>query len=417
MDEEQEHTYKSENSPRYHAREVAALRALRAGALMLLGSATPSVESMYRAKTGIYELYTLAERYNGQNLPRVRLVDMKAEIRRGNPTSISAELEERLRDNILAGKQSILFLNRRGNSRCLVCVDCGEVPSCPRCSVHLTYHSVNNRLMCHYCGYSEPAVTRCPSCGGAMKPIGSGTQKIQEELAAIFPDTPVLRMDADTVAARGGHEAILSEFQQKQIPILLGTQMVAKGLNFENVTLVGVIDADMSLYVDNYRAAETTFSLLTQVVGRSGRGEDAGIALIQTMTPEQPVMKLAAAQDYDGFYGQEIRLRELRQFPPFGDLFTITFTGLFEEQVLRGAAAFRDALRGQLRAGGWGPSQLLGPAPAPVAKVNYTYRYRLTLNCKNTKELRGLLARLLQEFARGKDARGVSAFADVNSYE
>jgi primosomal protein N' (replication factor Y) (superfamily II helicase) len=416
VDEEQEHTYKSENAPRYHAREVAILRGARAGALVLLGSATPSVESMYRAKTGVYRLYTLAERYNGRALPRVQLVDMKQEIRRGNPTSVSGELEERLRDNILAKKQSILFLNRRGNSRCLVCVDCGEVPTCPRCSVHLTYHSVNNRLMCHYCGYSEPAVTRCPKCGGPMKQVGSGTQKIQEELAALFPDTRVLRMDADTVASGGGHEAILREFQEKQVPILLGTQMVAKGLNFDNVTLVGVLDADLSLYVDNYRAAETTFSLLTQVVGRSGRGDAAGIALIQTMTPEHPVMKLAARQDYDGFYEQEIRLRELRGCPPFGDLFTITFTGLFEEQVLRCAALFRDALLARLRAGGFA-AQLLGPAPASVARVNYTYRYRLTLDCKNTRELRTLLAAMLAEFARDKRSKGVGAFADVNSYE
>ena len=416
VDEEQEHTYKSENAPRYHAREVAILRGMRAGALVLLGSATPSVESMYRARTGVYRLYTLTERYNGRELPRVQLVDMKQEIRRGNPTSVSGELEERLRDNILAEKQSILFLNRRGNSRYLVCVDCGEVPTCPRCSVHLTYHSVNNRLMCHYCGYSEPAVTRCPKCGGPMKPVGSGTQKIQEELAALFPDTRVLRMDADTVAAYGGHEAILNEFQEKQIPILLGTQMVAKGLNFENVTLVGVLDADMSLYVDNYRAAETTFSLLTQVVGRSGRGASAGIALIQTMTPEHPVMKLAARQDYDGFYEQEIRLRELRGCPPFGDLFTITFTGLFEDQVLRCSALFRDSLLTRLRDGGFA-AQLLGPAPAAVARVNYTYRYRLTLDCKNTKELRTLLAAMLAEFARDRRSKGVSAFADVNSYE
>jgi primosomal protein N' (replication factor Y) len=416
VDEEQEHTYKSENSPRYHAREVAILRGLRENALVVLGSATPSVESMYRAKTGVYALYTLHERYNGRALPHVRLVDMKKELRKGNPGSISEELEESLRDNILAKKQSILFLNRRGNSRYLVCVDCGEAPTCPRCSVHLTYHSVNERLMCHYCGYSEPAVTRCPKCGGPLKPVGSGTQKIQEELAAIFPDTGVLRMDADTVAAAGGHEAILAEFQKEKVPILLGTQMVAKGLDFEDVTLVGVLDADMSLYVGDYRAAETTFSLLTQVVGRSGRGETAGTAIIQTMTPENPVMLLAAKQDYDSFYDQEIHLRSLRQCPPFSDLFTMTFTGLYEDRVLRGAAAFRAELRKRLNASAL-EAQILGPAPAPVARVNYTYRYRLNLSCKNTKPLRSLLAQLLADFARDRQNQGVGAYADVNSYE
>jgi len=416
VDEEQEHTYKSENAPRYHAREVAILRGMRANALVVLGSATPSVESMYRARTGVYSLCTLTERYNGMSLPHVRLVDMKKELRKGNPGSISEELEESLRDNILADRQSILFLNRRGNSRYLVCVDCGEAPECPRCSVHLTYHSVNSRLMCHYCGYSEPAVTRCPKCGGPLKPVGSGTQKIQEELAAIFPDTQVLRMDADTVAAAGGHEAILAEFQQKRVPILLGTQMVAKGLDFENVTLVGVLDADMSLYVGDYRAAETTFSLLTQVVGRSGRGQSAGIALIQTMTPENRVMELAARQDYDSFYEQEIRLRELRLCPPFSDLFTVTFTGIYEDQVLRGAASFRAALKNRLRENGL-EAQILGPAPAPVARVNYTYRYRLNLSCKNSRPLRAMLSQLLADFARDRQNRGVGAYADVNSYE
>ena len=419
LDEEQEHSYKSENSPRYSAKEVAIWRGAKEGALVLLGSATPSVESMYRAKCGDYCLYTLKKRYNEKTLPQTQIVDLKQEIRQGNATAISLPLEEKLRDNIIAGRQSILFLNRRGNSRYLVCVECGDVPTCPRCSVHLTYHSVNQRLVCHYCGYTEPARARCEKCGGALKPIGSGTQKIEQELRWIFPDTPLLRMDADTVTARGSHELLLRRFETEKIPILLGTQMVSKGLDFENVTLVGVLDADMSLYVSNYRAAETTFSLITQVAGRAGRGEKEGLALIQTMTPEHPVIRLAAKQDYDAFYEMEIAIRQLHGCPPFQDLFFLTFTGLYEDQVVQAAMRFRNRLRAQLQSQAFAgcPATLLGPAPCAVAKINYTYRYRLTLAAKNSKPLRLLLAQELCIFAKEKQNRGVNAYADVNSYD
>ena len=387
VDEEQEHTYKSENAPRYHAREIAIYRGVQERALVVLGSATPSIESMYQAREGVYTLYTMKNRYNGRALPQVEMADMKQELRSGNPASLSRALEERLRENILHDRQSILFLNRRGNSRCLICVECGEAPSCPQ-------------------------------CGGPLKPVGAGTQKIEEELHYFFPDTAVLRMDADTVTASNNHEAILSRFQRERIPILLGTQMVAKGLDFENVTLVGVVDADMSLYVDNFRAAETTFSLITQVVGRAGRGAASGTALIQTMTPEHPVLQLAARQDYDGFYDLEIRIRALRGFPPLRDIFLLTFTGLHEEQVMQAAIRFRDALQNDLSADAQlADALLLGPAPAPVARVNYTYRYRLTLMCKNSRPLRQLLAWRLRSFFNDKNNRGVSAFADVNPYD
>ena len=419
LDEEQEHTYKSENTPRYHAREVALYRGLRAGALVVFGSATPSVETMYHAKCGDVALYTLKERFNRQAMPRVELVDLKQELRQGNAGIVSAALEERLRDTVIRGDQAILFLNRRGNSRCLVCVDCGDAPSCPRCSVYLTYHSVTNRLMCHYCGYSEPVTERCLHCGGALRPVGAGTQKVEEELRYEFPDTGILRMDADTVTAANSHEAILERFRRKEASILVGTQMVAKGLDFASVTLAGVLDADLSLYVNHYRAAETTFSLVTQLVGRSGRGADTGTAVIQTMCPEHPVLKLAAAQDYDGFYDMEIALRELRNVPPFRDLFTVTFTGLFEEHVRAAAKRFRDALAMNLRQSPYAGMEfdLLGPAPAAIAKVNYTYRYRATLSCKNTKEIRALLRFLLGAFAKDKQNKGVSAFVDVNAYD
>ena len=418
LDEEQEHTYKSENAPRYHAREIALYRGAKEGALVLFGSATPSIETMYLAKTGVYTLYTLRTRYNGRALPTARIIDMKQELRAGNDLDISRELEEGVRDAILDGKQSILFLNRRGNSRYLVCMDCGDVPQCPRCSVHLTYHSSGRRLMCHYCGYVKPAHARCEKCGGAMKAVGSGTQKIEQELKALFPDTELLRMDADTVAASGSHEELLRTFREKKIPILLGTQMVAKGLDFPSVTLVGVLDADMSLYVDNFRAAETTFSLITQVVGRSGRGADTGTAMIQTMTPEHPVLQLAAKQDYDAFYELELQMRKLRGCPPFSDLFTVTIAGLEERGLVQAVVRLRDALAANLQKEPYAAmrAQLLGPAPASVARVNYSYRYQLTLVCRNSAPLRKLLAFLLVEFSKDKQNKGLTAFIDINSY-
>ncbi len=418
LDEEQEHTYQSENAPRYHARQIAQYRGAKAGALVLLGSATPSIETMYLAKTGVYRLYTLKTRFNGRALPAAQIVDMKQELRAGNDLDLSRALEEGVRDAILDDKQSILFLNRRGNSHFLVCMDCGEVPQCPRCSVHLTYHSTGRRLMCHYCGYVEAAHARCKQCGGAMKAVGSGTQKVEQELKSLFPDTEVLRMDADTVAVSGGHEAMLRSFRERKIPILLGTQMVAKGLDFPSVTLVGVIDADMSLYADHFRAAETTFSLITQVVGRSGRGADTGTAIIQTMTPEHPVIRLAAQQDYDAFYELEIQMRQLRNCPPFSDLFTILVTGTEESNVIRASVRLRDALAANLRQAPYCdmPSTLLGPAPASVARVNYAYRYQLTLLCKNTAPIRRLLSFLLAEFSRDKLNKGLTALIDINSY-
>ena len=419
LDEEQEHSYKSESSPRYSAKEVAIWRGAKENALVLLGSATPSIESMYRAKTGAYRLYTLRQRYNGRPLPDVDIVDMREELKLGNDTSLRVPLREAILQTRDAGKQTILLLNRRGNSRALVCVDCRETPECPRCSVKLTYHSANHRLMCHYCGFSQPAPERCPSCGGPLKTIGTGTQKVQQELATLFPDMEVLRMDTDTVSAVNTHEKILEHFQKENIPILLGTQMVAKGLNLPNVTLVGVLDADLSLYTGGYRAGETTFNMLTQVVGRAGRGDTPGRAVIQTLVPEHQVIRLAAKQHYDGFYDLEIRLRQAQSAPPFGDLAAVTFTGQEEPNVLRGAAVFRDSLNACLRQEPYRNEKctVLGPAPCVVPKVNYNFRYQLTLRCRMTKPLRQLFAYLLRQFSRDKANRGVSAFIDVNGYD
>ena len=418
LDEEQEHSYKSENSPRYHAKEVAIWRGAKEKALVLLGSATPSVESMYRAKTHRYRLHEIRHRFGGRNLPSVTIVDMREELKNGNDLSFSDTLRDSIIDAHDAGKQAIILLNRRGNSRALVCVDCRQTPECPRCEVRLTYHSANNRLMCHYCGFSQPVPQRCPRCDGHFKSIGTGTQKLQQELEMIFPDYEIARMDADTVNAVNTHEKILDHFKEDKVPVLIGTQMVAKGLNLPDVTVVGVLDSDLSLYTDSFRAAETTFNMLTQVVGRAGRGDSPGLAVIQTMQPEHQVIRLAAKQDYDSFYDLEIQMRRIQQSPPFGDLLTVTFTGQEETAVLRGAAKFRDSLLPWLKQLPDGAAfTLLGPAPCPVPKINYSFRYRLTLRGKLGKQHRAMIAHLLQQFAQDKLNRGVSAFADVNGYD
>ena len=419
LDEEQEHSYKSENSPRYNAKEVAIWRGAKEKALVLLGSATPSVESMYRAKSGVYRLYTLTERYNGKPLPQVEIVDMREEMKYGNDLSLSVPLRHAMMDAKAAEKQTVLLLNRRGNSRALVCVDCRETPESPRCDLRMTYHSANNRLMCHYCGHSQPVPERCPSCGGPMKSIGTGTQKVQSELEFLFPDWESLRMDTDTVNAVNTHEKILERFQKEKIPVLIGTQMVAKGLNLPDVTLVGVLDADLSLYTGGYRSGETTFNMLTQVVGRAGRGEAEGQAMIQTLVPEHQIIRLAAKQDYEGFYELEVNLRRVQNAPPFGDIAVITVTGQEETAVLRGAAKFRDSLNVCLKQPGYDREicTVLGPAPCAVPKINYNFRYQLTLRCRMTRNLRLLLAHLLREFSKDKVNRGVSAFVDVNGYD
>jgi len=418
LDEEQEHSYKSENSPRYSAKEVAIWRGSKEKALVLLGSATPSVESMYRAKSGAYQLYRLHGRYNGKPLPEVQIVDMREELKMGNDLSLSYPLRQALHDTSAAGQQTVLLLNRRGASRALVCVDCRETPKCPRCDVRLTYHSANGRLMCHYCGFSQPAPTRC-SCGGPLKTIGTGTQRVQQEIKQLFPEMEIERMDADTVSAVNTHEKILDRFQQERIPVLIGTQMVAKGLNLPNVTLVGVLDADLSLYSGGYRAGETTFNMLTQVVGRAGRGDTPGQAMIQTLVPEHQVIRLAAKQDYDSFYHLEINLRRVQNAPPFGDIATVTFTGQEETAVLRGAAKFRDSLIACLRTAPYTQEtcSVLGPAPCIVPKINYNFRFQLTLRCRMTRNLRLLLAHLLREFSKDKLNRGVTAFIDVNGFD
>ncbi len=416
LDEEQESSYKSENVPRYHAREVAKYRCVQHNALLVLGSATPSVESMYQAEQGHYHLFTMPTRYNDRALPQVLITDMREELKQGNGTEISARLHQELSVNLERGEQSILLLNRRGASKMVTCGECGQVPMCPNCSVSLTYHSANHRLMCHYCGYSLPLPDRCPSCGGKLAFVGTGTQKVQQELEQLFPGVEILRMDTDTVSVSNSHEKLFRRFREEKIPILVGTQMVAKGLNFDNVTLVGVLAADQSLYADHFRAGERTFDLITQAVGRAGRGTKEGRALIQTMSPSNEVLVCAARQDYDAFYRQELEMRRLRECAPFTDQIRLGATGPVEQHVIHTCRRLRWALEEALKTPDYRDLRLtiLGPAPATVTKVNNQYRYRLSLIGKNEKKLRLLLAHLLRSAQRDKENAGVSVHADLN---
>ena len=410
IDEEQEETYKSENSPRYHARDIAKYRCARSGALLLLGSATPDIVSMYKAQTGQYAYFSLKNRYNEQQLPAVEIVDMKRELRCGNGGNISRKLSKELAANIERGEQSILFLNRRGANKLISCGDCGYTYKCPRCSVSLTYHSNNRRLMCHYCGFSQWIDDACPDCGGTLQFIGAGTQMIQQELEDLFPGVEIMRMDTDSVTPVGSHEELFTRFRREKIPIMVGTQMVTKGLNFENVTLVGVISADQSLYAGDYRAGERAFSLMTQVVGRSGRGEKPGRAIIQTYTPENEIIRQAARQDYEAFYQSELELRRLQNTPPFTELMAITVSGAVEEHVVAACRHIKAWL--ESTAGKTGAALVLGPSPLPVVRVNNRYRYRVTICGKSSMSLRSLIAQIVMECSRDKRFGDVSVFAD-----
>ena len=414
LDEEQEGSYESEKPPCYHARDIAKYRCAKEGARLVLGSATPTVETAYHAKNGDYQLTLLRRRYNRGALPDVTVVDMRQELRQGNYTAISRPLYKEIRKNLDLGQQTILFLNRRGNSRQLICPGCGYVPQCPRCSVSLTYHSANRRMMCHYCGYSQPVPADCPQCGESFRAIGFGTQKVELELQELFPGVPILRMDADSVGAQ--HELLFHKFETEKIPILLGTQMVAKGLDFDNVTLVGVLAADQSLYVDHYRAAERTFVLLTQVVGRAGRGDKPGRAIIQTYTPENEILVDAARQDYDSFYSREIQLRRLRRDPPFADEIVITVTGPDEEFVRWSCVQLRDSIRAAAAQPPYCDKieSVLGPAPAAVVKLNERYRYSITLRGRCTGPVRELLSAYMRAFAQKSENKSMHIFTECN---
>ena len=416
IDEEQEHTYRSESAPRYSAHEVARQRAAENGALLLLASATPSTESYYAAQHGRTQLVRLTKRYGGNPLPKVQIVDMRAELASGNPREISLAMEDTIRHNLEAGKQTILLLNRRGYQTVAQCEDCREVLKCPKCSVPMVYHKSAHKLLCHYCGSQlDPPPARCPACGGKLQYRGFGTQKAEEELAKLFPEARILRMDQDTTAAKDAHEKLLAKFARHEYDIMVGTQMVAKGLDFEDVTLVGVLGIDSLLFAQGFRAYETVFSLVTQVVGRSGRAKDPGFAIIQTTDPDNPVLNLAAAQDYDAFFEQEIAYRKLGLYPPFCGLCVVGFAGPKESEVARASARFAVLLGRQAAKQPHLPLRVLGPTPGSIEKINDSYRYKLTVKCRNDRRFRDLIRETLTLYEQEKLPGKATVVVDLHS--
>ena len=416
IDEEQEHTYRSESAPRYSAHEVARQRAAENGALLLLASATPSTESYYAAQHGRTQLVRLTKRYGGNPLPKVQIVDMRAELASGNPREISLAMEDAIRHNLEAGKQTILLLNRRGYQTVAQCEDCREVLKCQKCSVPMVYHKSAHKLLCHYCGSQlDPPPARCPVCGGKLQYRGFGTQKAEEELAKLFPEARILRMDQDTTAAKDAHEKLLAKFARHEYDIMVGTQMVAKGLDFEDVTLVGVLGIDSLLFAQGFRAYETVFSLVTQVVGRSGRAKDPGFAIIQTTDPDNPVLNLAAAQDYDAFFEQEIAYRKLGLYPPFCGLCVVGFAGPKESEVARASARFAALLGRQAAKQPDLPLRVLGPTPGSIEKINDSYRYKLTVKCRNDRRFRDLIRETLTLYEQEKLPGKATVVVDLHS--
>ena len=393
IDEEQEHTYKSEKSPRFHTRDLAKFRTAYHKGLLCLASATPSIESYTLAKAEKYSLFTIKNRYGNAVLPTVETVDMKKEILSGNSSPISQRLYDALNETLENKKQAILLLNRRGHNTYISCPDCGYVATCPNCSISMTYHSANKRLMCHYCGHSISISEKCPECGKEhLKFMGIGTQKAQEELQTLFPNAKILRLDADSTVSRESYSTYLSAFARGEYDILLGTQMVAKGLDFPNVTLVGVLGADSAMYSEDFRSFERMFSLLTQVVGRAGRGDSFGRAIIQTVNPESNIIELAKNQDYDTFYSEEILTRKLLTFPPYCDICVVWAQSISREDAQNTIYGIFSKIKEMLN-DEYKDIKLivLGPSPSAVAKVNNRYRYRMIIKCKNNKNFRNML--------------------------
>lgn len=416
IDEEQEHTYKSESSPRYHARDVARFRAKKHSALLLLSSATPSIESYSLAKKGVYSLEKLTERYGTAVLPEVTVIDMKAEKSKGNKYCISAELLDRLKSNLEAKNQSILLMNRRGYNTFVACDSCGSVVTCPYCSISMTFHLSNKKLMCHYCGYTTDFKTKCDVCGKEnVRYSGYGTQRIEEELHSLLPEARILRMDTDSNSGRYAFEKNITAFGNNEYDIMLGTQMVAKGLDFENVTLVGVINADQQLNNDDFRSEELTFDLLTQVVGRCGRGKNKGTAVIQTMTPENNIIALAKTQNYDEFYKDEIEIRRMMTYPPFCDICAVYTVSEDELKALSAARIFLEEFKKRAKCEKDALKVIVLPVMPPrIAKVNNKFRYRIIIKCKNSAAFRKIISELLIEFGASKTFGDVTVFADIN---
>ncbi len=412
IDEEQEHTYKSEKSPRFHARDLAKFRVHYNNALLVLASATPSVESYSAAMNGKYKISALSSRFGKAVLPEVITVDMRRELTGGNAGTLSRTLNEQINNALEDKKQAIVLLNRRGHNTYISCPTCGYIASCPSCSVSMTYHSVNRRLMCHYCGYSEAVSESCPSCkGGKLRFSGVGTQKVEDELKFTFPEAKILRLDADTTSAKGSLAESLEAFSKGEYDILLGTQMVAKGLDFPKVTVVGVLGADSAANSTDYRSFERSFSLLTQVLGRAGRSEDRGVAVIQTTDPDSNLISLAASQDYEAFYSSEILTRKIMIYPPYCDMVIIAVSG--EDRTLTEQTI--NEVFGNIK--GLVSSEyedikliILGPSVAATPKINNKYRYRMIIKSKNSKRFREMLKRATNI----KSSRDTSIYIDIN---
>ena len=416
IDEEGERSYKSDSSPRYTTHDIAKQRCAFHDSVLLLASATPSIESYYLAERGAYRLLEMKERYGNAPLPEVSIIDMNLEREAGNRTEFSRKLAEEISANLKNGEQSILLLNRRGYHTIISCCDCYQPVYCPNCSVPLTYHKKNDKLMCHYCGYVSPPVDTCPSCGSKhLKNMGFGTQKLEEELSTFFPSARILRMDADTTFSRYSYEKSFTDFRDGRYDIMIGTQMIGKGLDFPNVTLVGVLSVDKALYAGDFRSYERTFSLITQVVGRGGRGQRRGRAILQTFIPEHYIMNLAAAQDYKGFYNEEIAIRRAMIFPPLCDMCIFCFSGNEDISVRLGAEAVLRLMNGKLRElQPKTPVRVLGPVRCSYGRINGKYRYRIIMKCKNNAEMRGFISGVLTESAKLKEMKGVALYADIN---
>lgn len=416
MDEEQEHTYQSESAPRYDAHDVAKKRAAMENSLLIFASATPLTETYHAAESGKYQLLTLTKRYGGRPLPHVDFIDMRAEMAAGNPREVSTRMVRELQENLENGEQSILLLNRRGYHTVGMCATCGHVLKCPNCSVPLVYHKPQQALMCHHCGHTvRPLPQICPECGGKLNYSGFGTQRVEEELAELLPSARILRMDQDSTGQKNAHETMLAQFGRQEYDILLGTQMVAKGLDFEKVTLVGVLGIDSLLFGQGFRAYENVFSLVTQVIGRGGRAALPGRALIQTTVPEHPVLQLAAEQDYESFYREEIAFRKFGLYPPFCSFCIVGFVGAQEGAVALAAHRFGTLLADRAAKHPDMPLRLLGPAPMGITMLNGKYRYKLTLKCRNDAAFRALLRETLDAYAQEKLPQKASVILDFNS--
>lgn len=413
IDEEHETSYKQEENPRYHARDVAIARAGKYKCPVVLGSATPSLESFARAHKGVYQLLSLPKRMNNQSLPSVEIIDMREELREGNRSMFSRVLLDKIKDRLEKKEQIVLFLNKRGHSSFVMCRDCGYVINCPHCDISLTYHRFNQQMKCHYCGYEASVPNTCPECESEhIRYFGTGTQKVEEELAKVLPEAKVIRMDVDTTSRKGSHEKLLDQFQEGHADILLGTQMIAKGLDFPNITLVGVLSADTMLHLPDFRSSEKTFQLLTQVSGRAGRHELEGEVIIQTYTPEHYSVELAGEQDYDKFYEREMMVRKIHRYPPF---YYISLVTVSHEELMK-AVSVTEKITQYIQSRLSAESIVLGPVASPIPRINNRYRYQCLIKYKREPELGQALKKVLDNYQHEMATGGLAISVDLNPY-